>query len=87
MNAPRYALFPGKVVSRNDRQVHHVDALALARLYGVSIAECAIVPEIYTSPGSSRGERDALIRMVESRGMLQLHPRSDGDYRLPEAAT
>lgn len=79
----RYLLFPGPVRSRSDGQVHHVTAPALARLYGVRFGDCLVLP----APGRELypGERLRLIERSEPGGdLIALHPRYDGDYRLPQ---
>ena len=62
----RFLLCPGRVTSRNDGQVHYVSSQDLARLYGVNPAECDV-------------SRQA---MSADHGLIELHPRSDGDYSL-----
>lgn len=69
---PKYLLCPGPVVSQNDGQTHHVSASQLAALYGVHMEECRVLP--YTA--QQRGWKP-------TPGLIQLHPRYDGDYRLP----
>lgn len=77
----RYLLCPGPVRSKADGQVHHVPAMRLAALYGVPLSACAILP------GSRPGDRllrDAMLARVARGELVALHPRYDGDYRLPD---
>lgn len=76
----RYLLCPGPVRSRSDGQVHHVSAPELARLYGVAMADCVALPG---RPGD-RPLRDTLLARAARGELVYLHPRYDGDYRLPD---
>ena len=70
----RYVLLPGYITSKSDGQVHYINPLQLARLYGVNIKECRIV------------YRDSVISMRsynKTDDDIELYPRYDGDYRLP----
>lgn len=69
----KYLLCPGHVQSKTDRQYHYVDARDLARLYGVRMDECDVRPERAFSRFGWRPDP----------GLIELHPRWDGDYRLP----
>lgn len=79
----RYLLCSGAVRSRNDGQLHEVGAKQLAMLYGVSMSECAVLPE----PNS----RDSAMRRIQLQvrawagELIVLRPRYDGRYKLPEA--
>lgn len=67
----KYALYPGSVRSINDGQVHYINGMQLARLYGVALDECVVVlPD--------RSSRDLL-------NLIPLGPKANGDYRLPNA--
>ena len=79
----RYLLCPGLVRSRVDRQAHHVGAADLARLYGVPMAECVVMP--LQRPEFHRARMDLLDR-VRLGELTALHPRFDGDYSLPQPA-
>jgi hypothetical protein len=68
---PRYVLCPGWVTSQNDGEQHYIDAMQLARLYGVDLRNCLIRP--------ARRSLDS----ADYAGKVFLHPRFDGDYRLP----
>ena len=68
----RYAVFPGKVRSINDGQVHHIDARQLIHLYGVDPKLCVI----YTEQQRSRG------LLVYPKHLIRLEPREDGKYKL-----
>lgn len=81
--AVRYLLCPGQVKSRTDGDWHHIGARDLARLYGVRLDECLMLPD----PGRERFscERLRLLKRCESGGdLVQLRPRGDGDYCIPE---
>jgi hypothetical protein len=69
----QYMLHPGRVISKTDRQEHFIDAPTLARLYGVKLHDCLIVPisdALY--PGHS-----------ERLDVIHLYPKSNGDYKVP----
>lgn len=78
----RYLLCPGFVTSRTDGDWHYVDARQLSVLYGVPMADCVALP--YLSP-LNHGPHVALLGRVRRGELIALHPRADGDYRLPEA--
>lgn len=71
---PIYVLVPGYVTSKNDGDIHYINARRLRRLYGVDPAECIEAP---TGPGAERWEPPT--------DAVYLHPRYDGDYSLPAA--
>jgi len=73
-NKIKYALYPGRVVSRNDGQIHYIDACRLAHLYGVNMRECVIV----TEDDARRGRFDRDIHRLEA-----LRPKCNGNYHLP----
>lgn len=77
----RYLLCPGLVSSRTDRDLHYISARKLAFLYGVPMDECLIADY-------SQGSRDYSRLMERARAgeLIALHPRWDGDYKLPEPA-
>lgn len=68
----RYILFPGRVRSRTDGDIHFVGAVKLARLYGVPLDKCLVV----------RGDNYRYYKKLP--GDICLFPRSDGNYKLPE---
>ena len=70
----KYVLCPGHVRSRNDGDVHFISAGVLARLYGVSIRQCVVQPDI------GRPEHRGF---TPPENTTYLRPRHDGDYRLP----
>ncbi len=80
----RYLLCPGTIRSRTDGQEHHVGASQLAMLYGVSRSECLIAHE--PSSHFDRFAFELLMARVDSGELIALHPRADGDYKLPEPA-
>ena len=69
----RYLLCPGHVMSKTDGQYHYVSAHELAGLYGVRMDQCDVRPD---KKISGFGWRPA-------PWIIELHPRYDGDYRLP----
>ena len=72
----RYLLCPGNVMSKTDRQYHHVGAQDLARLYGVRMDQCEVRPERMLARFGWR----------PAAGVIELHPRFDGNYSLPFGA-
>lgn len=69
----RYLLCPGHVMSKTDKQYHYVGARDLARLYGVRMDQCEVRPERMIARFGWR----------PTEGVMELHPRYDGDYSLP----
>ena len=65
----RYVLLPGRV-SAQDGDVHHIGSAELALLYGVPLDQC----EIYRPHDERR-----------QKGLIELAPRFDGNYKLPAA--
>lgn len=72
----RYILHPGKVRSSTDGQTHYLSAISLQLLYGIDLS----TPVTFFTP---TGEAPA--GFVSEPGDVHLYPRSDGDYRLPDA--
>ena len=64
----KYILYPGEVYSVNDGQRHYVTANQLMKLYGVSPRNCVLFHD-YAQFSSD---------------MIPLHPRSDGNYEIPQ---
>jgi hypothetical protein len=75
----RYLLCPGEVTSRHDGQSHHVGVAQLAALYRVPMSECFVLP----SPVPDYRARNDLLARADRGELVALHPRFDGDYRLP----
>lgn len=75
----RYLLCPGVVRSRTDGQMHHIGVAQLANLYGVSMAECLVLPS--DNEWASRMKHRNLMARTD---LIHLHPRDDGNYTLPE---
>lgn len=65
-----YAICPGKIMSRYDKQVHYISAGQLARLYGVDIRKCVVIDR--SRPESFLG------RDLSKYTMLS--PRYNGNY-------
>ncbi len=75
----RYLLCPGPVRSRTDGDWHHVTASRLAMLYGVPMGECIVLPLDWYNGQCLRAR-------VASGELIELRPRFDGNYTLPEPA-
>ena len=69
----RYLLCPGDVMSKTDGQYHYVGAHELARLYGVRLDQCEVRPH----------REIARFGWRPHPGLIELHPRYDGNYSLP----
>ena len=69
---PLYVLHPGCVTSRHDGQRHYVSARRLAALYGVDMRVCVTAGSFIGATPNSLWD-----------AMTHLHPRSDGNYTLP----
>ena len=69
----KYALIPGHIDSKNDGDEHYISAGQLCKLYGVNRNECLVID--YKNPGTFRG--------LNLDNYIQLHPRYDGNYKLP----
>jgi hypothetical protein len=67
----RYVLCPGWITSQNDGDRHYIGAAQLARLYGVNLRDCLVKPA------------QEKLHPTDCVGRVFLHPRFDGDYRLP----
>lgn len=78
--AAKYALLPGRVYSKNDGQLHHVDAWQLAWLYNVPPRECVVVRETLNPR-----EREIMMEKIKRLCLIELHPRYDGNYTIPKA--
>lgn len=83
MNHHRYLLCPGSVISRTDGDRHHITAVQLARLYGVSMDDCIVLSSDWSGPSGER-RRNELRARADSGDLIALHPRYDGNYSLPE---
>lgn len=76
----KYALFPGHVTSKTDGDVHFVGAQDLARLYGVNMRECVVLPFPKTAAEEVRWQE--MYKFVVQFELIKLRPQYDGDYRL-----
>jgi hypothetical protein len=76
MLSKRYIVIGGYVRSRNDGDVHYIEAVELVSLYGVNPAECILV---------DRGEEVRKLAGIEHdpNRWVRLYPREDGKYVLP----
>ena len=81
--AARYLLCPGWVTSRTDGDRHYVGASQLAMLYGVSMAECMVLPDPSSFENAMR--RSLLLDRMVHGELIPLSPRKDGDYKLPKS--
>lgn len=72
----RFVLVPGFVRSINDGDEHYITANMLARLYGVSIAECIV-----------DNGRPLDLYGRNTQDLPRLHPRRDGRYEMPKEKT
>jgi hypothetical protein len=70
----RYCLHPGFVRSRSDGDRHFITAHKLARCYGVPLRECVVAGD---SPRMD----------LNVNRLIDLYPRSDGEYSLPTEGT
>lgn len=68
MTKQRFAIHPGHIMSRNDRQRHFVSYRRLIQLYGLDPRQCF---------DATKGGYD-LHETVE--GVTDIHPRYDGKY-------
>jgi hypothetical protein len=69
----RYILHSGFVISASDGDRHYINTSKLARLYGLSPNDANVVCV------------DDYMRGVRWRdGDIHLHPRMDGNYKLPK---
>lgn len=77
----KYVVCPGYIRSATDGQRHFITARALAELYGVPANEC--VTYDYDQAAKSPAYEQTNEWKLE---LIPLHPKSDGKYKLPEAA-
>jgi hypothetical protein len=63
----KYCMHGGWVKSRHDGDQHYVSAVRLIRLYGLDPKECVV----------------SIKQFMEREDLIHLHPRYDGNYRLP----
>jgi len=66
----RYVVHPGSILSKTDRQLHHITFGQLVQLYQVDPKECINASDIQSTGRFS----DA---------MVHLYPDYDGNYSLP----
>lgn len=71
-------LYPGKILSSTDRDVHHISDSQLRNLYGVRKTDFVVVHRFNEYYSKDITER----RYLEELGpeYLHLHPRRDGKY-------
>lgn len=73
----KYLVFSGSVVSRYDGDSHWITARKVGELYKLNPEECVFADPKY--PEEYIGYRN--------QNLIELHPRSDGDYKLHEEET
>ncbi len=76
----KYVLRPGYFTTPGGRTLY-VGAHQLAQGYRVEIRECLVV-----SPTLAGPEYQHLVAGAKSLGLIDLRPRSDGNYELPSPA-
>jgi hypothetical protein len=67
----KYFCCGGWITSKNDGQKHYISAHRVAELYKVNSEECLFKP------------KEKPLLGVETKGLIRLNPRDDGDYALP----
>lgn len=72
MKSVLYILHPGMVRSRNDGDLHYIDAASLAQLYGVQLRDCVV--HLYNEPLRLRG--------LDQEDLVHLYPRNDVSCKL-----
>lgn len=73
---PVYVLHPGFI--KTSGGTFYVEAMRLARLYGVSMTQCELYREPVLNPRTRYTEQRVTRREVH------LYPRDDGNYSLPK---
>lgn len=70
----KYIVFSGPITSKNDKDVHHISANQLIKLYNVKKEECIIL---------NRKDYGSDLRSSGLRGSYKiLEPRYSGDYSM-----
>lgn len=70
----KFLLIGGRVVSKNDGDVHYVNANRLMQLYGLNMTDHYVV---------LAEENGNFLKGFNQDEFVVLRPRYDGDYRLP----
>jgi hypothetical protein len=65
----KYIIYPGYVESKNDNEMHHIDADKLIELYRIKHSECIII----------RNEKDK--NGIMESNFIQLFPLRNGNYK------
>lgn len=68
----KYVVYPGKMRSKHDRDIHYISAPVLMELYKVDPKECVV------SHGDSRDLGK------DFTGLIPLYPRYNGKYEVPD---
>ena len=72
----KYLIMPGKMMSKNDKDVHFITAEQLIRLYNVDRRECDIV---------KLDEKGLpILQGLDINKYIILGPRYDGNYQIPK---
>lgn len=81
----RYAVFPGWTTGTRDAADQYLSALDLIRLYGVSEAECIVVPsdEVIRELPTPQAFRRAWNLKRQAATLIPLMPSVAGVYVLP----
>jgi hypothetical protein len=84
MTRARYLLCPGDGCTLAGLPIRRIGAMELTALYGVQLSDCIILPGTRTP--MDRRLREAWLARAAAGEIVAMHPRDDGDYRLPGAA-
>lgn len=74
----KYLVYGGWVVSQKDWQEHYVPAHRVPGLYNVNPDEC-----VFSGHSWPPGLQKTLLSPEETRDLIYLYPRSDGNYTIP----
>ena len=75
----KYAVFPDYVKSKSDGDEHYITGDMLIHLYDVDPNECVVIDD-----RNNQRIRVELMRLAEEDKLIQLRPRYDGNYIVPE---
>lgn len=73
MKKPKYIICPGKVMSKNDQQIHYINSDSLVHLYNVNKEDCIIANE-YNYHFLKEKYKNAIL----------LFPKYSGNYKINE---
>ncbi len=66
----KFVLHSGKVISANDKQVHHIPASRLVHLYGLKPKDCILDP------------KECQLRGYDENELVHLYSLDSGQYRV-----